>query len=64
VHWPAEWHTLTELLTGYRIIDEVNDGFGNYKLPVMYMVLLLPLIFSGAGKLSMDFLMSKNYQNH
>lgn len=62
VHWPTEWHTLSELLTGYRIIDESGDGFGNYKLPVMYMVLLLPLIFSGAGKLSVDFFMSKIYQ--
>ncbi|HEY0563347.1 MAG TPA: DoxX family protein [Methylophilus sp.] len=63
VHWPAEWHTLTELLTGYRVIDESNDGFGNYKLPAMYMVLLLPLIFSGAGRLSLDQLLSKIYHN-
>lgn len=54
VHWPEQWHSLSELLRGYRIVDEENDGFGNYKLPVMYMVMFLPLIFSGAGKLSLD----------
>lgn len=59
VHWPEHWSTLSELLTGYRIIDEDGDGFGNYKIPLMYMVMLLPLIFSGAGKLSLDYLLSK-----
>ena len=59
VHWPEHWSTLSELLTGYRIIDENGDGFGNYKIPVMYMVMFLPLIFGGAGKLSIDNLLSK-----
>ncbi len=59
VHWPAEWSTLSELLTGYRIIDQDGDGFGNYKLPVLFMVMLLPLIFGGAGKLSLDNLLNK-----
>lgn len=54
VHWPAEWSTFSELLTGYRIIDENGDGFGNYKLPILFMVMFLPLIFSGPGKLSLD----------
>jgi len=59
VHWPEHWSTLSELLTGYRIIDEAGDGFGNYKLPLMYMVMLIPLIFGGAGKLSLDHIMTK-----
>ncbi|PKO25255.1 MAG: DoxX family protein [Betaproteobacteria bacterium HGW-Betaproteobacteria-8] len=54
VHWPSEWHSLSQLLTGYRIIDEQGDGFGNYKLPVIFIVMFLPLLFSGAGKLSLD----------
>jgi putative oxidoreductase len=54
VHWPAEWGTLSELLTGYRISDKAGDGFGNYKLPVLLLIMLLPLLFSGAGKLSID----------
>jgi putative oxidoreductase len=55
VHWPEQWSTLAELIKGYRFIDEDSDGLGNYKLPLIYMVMLLPLIFSGAGKLSVDY---------
>jgi putative oxidoreductase len=59
VHWPEHWSGLSELLKGYRIVDEEGDGFGNYKLPLIYMVMFLPLIFSGAGKLSLDYYLSK-----
>lgn len=54
VHWPEQWHTLSELLQGYRIEDTEGDGFGNYKLPLIYLVLFLPLLFNGAGRLSLD----------
>lgn len=60
VHWPTDWSTLGQLLTGYRIIDENGDGLGNYKLPVIFIVMFLPLLFSGAGKLSLDYLISKH----
>ncbi|MCB5206369.1 HvfX family Cu-binding RiPP maturation protein [Methylovorus mays] len=59
VHWPAEWHSLRELLTGYRIIDENGDGLGNYKLPLLYIVMFLPLLFRGAGTLSLDHLLQR-----
>lgn len=59
VHWPDHWNSLADLLTGYRIVDEDGDGFGNYKLPLIYMVMLLPLILGGAGKLSVDYLLKK-----
>jgi putative oxidoreductase len=55
VHWPDHWNSLSELIKGYRIIDENNDGFGNYKLPLLFIVMLLPLLFSGAGKVSIDY---------
>lgn len=54
VHWPEHWGTLGELLRGYRIIDSEGDGFGNYKLPLMYLVMFLPLLFAGAGRCSLD----------
>jgi putative oxidoreductase len=59
VHWPAEWNSLSELFTGYRITDKAGDGFGNYKLPLLFLLMLLPLLFSGAGKLSVDHLVRK-----
>ena len=60
VHWPEQWSSLSELLTGYRITDKAGDGFGNYKLPLLFLVMLLPLLFNGAGKLSVDYLIKKN----
>jgi putative oxidoreductase len=51
VHWPDDWSTLAELAKGYAISDK---GFGNYKLPLIFAVMLLPLVFQGAGKLSLD----------
>lgn len=61
VHWPAEWSTFGELLSGYRIVDENGDGFGNYKLPLIFLVMFLPLLFSGAGKMSMDAFIRRKF---
>lgn len=54
VHWPDHWASLSELWAGYRIEDTEGDGFGNYKLPLLYLVMLLPLLTKGAGRLSVD----------
>lgn len=62
VHWPEDWNTLSELLSGYRIIDEDEDGFGNYKLPLIYLVMFLPLLFGGAGKISLDYLIASRFR--
>lgn len=51
VHWPTEWHSLAELWEGYSITDH---GHGNYKLPVLYLAMLLPLLFGGGGRWSLD----------
>lgn len=51
VHWPAEWHTLAELAQGYALTDK---GQGNYKLPLIFLAMLLPLILTGPGRLSLD----------
>ncbi|MFT7228583.1 MAG: putative oxidoreductase [Methylophilaceae bacterium] len=56
VHWPESWSTLSELWQGYAISDK---GFGNYKLPLLLLIMLLPLVFNGAGRLSVDHWMSK-----
>lgn len=51
VHWPAEWATLGELWRGYAITDR---GHGNFKLPLLFAAMLLPLVFHGGGRLSLD----------
>ncbi|WP_280286707.1 DoxX family protein [Pseudomonas sp. BN415] len=51
VHWPAHWSSLSELALGYSISDK---GFGNYKLPLIYLVAAMPLLLKGAGKFSLD----------
>lgn len=59
VHWPEHWSNLSELVRGYRIIDENNDGFGNFKLPVLFIIMLLPLLLGGAGRASLDYFIRK-----
>jgi len=51
VHWPSMIGMWTDLLKGYAISDM---GYGNFKLPLLFVVMLIPLIFTGPGKLSVD----------
>ena len=52
VHIPSEgWASFSDMLGGYAISDK---GFGNYKIPLIYMITFMPLIFMGAGKASVD----------
>lgn len=54
VHWPAEWNGFAQLWAGYVITP---DGAGNFRLPLFFMACLLPLVFYGGGKLSLDQLL-------
>ncbi len=56
VHWPAEWASLGELWRGYAITDR---GHGNYKLPLLFFVMLVPLFLRGAGRFSIDALLAR-----
>lgn len=53
VHWPESYDSLSQLWQGYAI---TNEGYGNFKLPLIFIVMLMPLVFSGGGKLSLDYL--------
>ncbi|ANY87469.1 MULTISPECIES: HvfX family Cu-binding RiPP maturation protein [Pseudomonas] len=59
VHWPTQWSSLAELAQGYAI---TNQGYGNFKLPVIYLVALLPLLLKGAGRLSLDHWLGGRFQ--
>ena len=58
VHWPADWHSYADLLKGYAITD---DGFGNFKLPVLFLAMLVAIVFYGPGKLSIDAIIRRRY---
>ena len=58
VHWPDDWNSLAELWKGYVITDK---GFGNYRVPLLFIAMLFPLIFVGAGKLSIDHILAKRF---
>jgi len=61
VHWPAQWSSLEQLWHGYVITAK---GSGNFKLPVLFMIILLPLVFYGGGKISLDHLLLKLTGRH
>ena len=58
VHWPAEWSSFAVLMKGYVITDA---GFGNFKLPVLFLAMLTALLFYGPGKLSLDAFIRRRY---
>jgi putative oxidoreductase len=56
VHWPTMLNMWSDLAKGYAITDM---GHGNFKLPLLFSVMLLPLIFGGGGRFSLDNLVAK-----
>jgi len=59
VHWPDDYSSLAELWRGYSVSDK---GFGNYRIPLLFMAMLFPLVFKGAGKLSIDHALAKRFK--
>lgn len=51
VHWPESWSSVAQLWQGYAITDQ---GFGNFKLPLLFALMLWPLVFIGPGRISLD----------
>ena len=62
VHWHPDWTQffpgagLGALWEGYAIS---NDGAGNFRLPLIFMVMLVPLLLAGPGRVSIDNLLTK-----
>ncbi len=59
VHWPDDYSSLAELWKGYAV---TNKGFGNFRIPLLFLVMLLPLVFVGPGKLSIDNVLAKRWR--
>jgi len=59
VHWPESWASLGQLWEGYSVSRVMDDGEfrGNFRIPLLFMAMLLPLLFLGGGKLSVDHLL-------
>lgn len=56
VHFPVEWHSLAQLWQGYAITDQ---GAGNFKLPLLFFLMLMALACFGPGKFSVDHLIAR-----
>ena len=56
VHWPESWSGISQLWEGYGL---KSGDAGNFKLPLLYILMLMPLIFHGGGKLSLDKVLLK-----
>ncbi len=56
IHWPADWTSLGQLWQGYSVSRVMEDGEfrGNFRIPILFLSMLLPLAFMGGGKLSLD----------
>ena len=59
VHWPAEWSSLGELWESYR--NTKQDGSGNFRVPLLFIAMLLPLVFHGAGRMGADYYLAKRF---
>lgn len=59
VHWPDDYSSFAELWKGYAVTDK---GFGNYRIPLLFIAMLFPLVFLGAGKLSLDHVLAKRFR--
>jgi putative oxidoreductase len=55
-HWPESWTSLGQLWEGYSVSRVVEDGEfrGNFRIGLLFLTMLLPLVFMGGGTLSLD----------
>ena len=59
VHWPDDWSSLAELWKGYSVSDK---GFGNFRIPLLFLVMLIPLVVFSPGKLSVDHILARKFR--
>lgn len=61
MHWPESWNSLGQLWEGYSVSRVMDDGEfrGNFRIPFLFLAMLLALLFAGGGKLSLDHLLMR-----
>lgn len=61
VHWPESFDSLSQLWEGYSVsrVNEDGEFRGNFRIPLLFLAMLLPLLLTGGGKLSLDQLLTK-----
>jgi len=61
MHWPESWAGLSQLWEGYSVSRVMDDGEfrGNFRVPLIFLAMLLPLLFLGGGRLSLDYLITR-----
>ncbi len=60
VHWPESYGSLSELWESYSI-SRKTDAHGNFRVPLLFVAMLTPLLFVGGGKLSLDNILAKKF---
>lgn len=60
VHWPSDWSGLSELWESYTI-TKVDGDHGNFRVPLLFIAMLIPLVLRGAGKLSLDNILARKF---
>ncbi len=60
VHWPESYGSLSELWESYSI-SRKTDVHGNFRVPLLFVAMLTPLLFVGGGKLSLDNILAKKF---
>ncbi len=58
-HWPADLGSIGDIWDSYRITKK--DGSGNFRVPLLFIAMLIPLLVSGAGKLAVDNFLAKRF---
>lgn len=60
VHWPDSYASLPELWESYSV-SRKTDAHGNFRIPLLFIAMLFPLVFTGGGKLSLDHLLVRKF---
>ncbi len=58
VHWPDSYSSLGNLWESYAVTKK-TDMHGNFRIPLLFIVMLIPLVLAGAGKFSLDNVLAK-----